>query len=102
MKSASPQPPSWLFPSYTYHDKASCELSGRHIDWHFIPDIRLALERNYSIEENASDLESARWSLREARRNTGPTLSWTTEADVVGGKAYDGYGHDGEKTRAKI
>lgn len=41
-------------------------------------------------------MDSAQWSLREARRNTGPIFSWTTEADVVGGKAYDGYGHDGE------
>lgn len=77
----------------------SCSCSGvsaERVDITLDEGIRLALERNYSIEESAADLESAQWSLRKARRNTGPTLSWTTEADAVGGKAYDGYGHDGE------
>lgn len=71
-------------------------VSAERVDITLAEGIRMALERNYSIEESAADLDSAQWSLREARRNTGPTFSWTTEADVVGGKAYDGYGHDGE------
>lgn len=51
--------------------------------------VRLALERNYSIEESAADLDSAYWILREARRNTGPSLSWTSGASFFGGKAYE-------------
>lgn len=71
-------------------------VSAERVDITLAEGIRLALERNYSIEESASDLESAQWSLKEARRNTGPSLSWTTEADIVGGKAYDSYGHNRE------
>ncbi len=57
--------------------------------------IRLALERNYSIEASASDLDSAYWGLREARRNAGPKASWSSSAYKVGGKAYEGWPHDG-------
>lgn len=71
-------------------------VSAERMDITLAEGIKLALERNYSIEESASDLDSAQWSLREARRNTGPTLSWTTEANAVGGKAYDDYGHNRE------
>lgn len=71
-------------------------VSAERVDITLAEGIRLALERNYSIEESEADLENAQWSLKEARRNTGPTLSWTTEADAVGGKAYDSYRHKRE------
>lgn len=58
--------------------------------------VRLALERNYSIEESATDVDNAYWSLREARRNSGPTLSWSTSANRVGGKAYDAVSYNSE------
>ncbi len=62
-------------------------VSAEQMDITLDEGVRLALERNYSIEESAADLDSAYWSLREARRNSGPTLSWTTAANRVGGKA---------------
>lgn len=68
-------------------------VSAEKINMSLTEGIKMALERNYSIEESAADLDSAYWGLREARRNTGPNLSWSTEADAVGGKAYDNWGH---------
>lgn len=70
--------------------------SAERVDITLAEGIRLALERNYSIEESVADLDSAQWALREARRNTGPTLSWTTEANAIGGKAHDDWKHDGK------
>lgn len=63
--------------------------AGQSIDMTLSEGIQLALERNYSIEESAADLDRAYWSLREARRNGGPTLKWTTTANRVGGKEYE-------------
>lgn len=68
-------------------------VSAERVDITLDEGVKLALERNYSVEESAADLDSAYWSLREARRNTGLTLSWSTAANAVGGKAYDGWGH---------
>ena len=64
-------------------------VSAESVDMTLDEGVRLALERNYSIEESAADLDSAYWSLREARRNSGPTVSWSTSAYRVGGKAYE-------------
>ena len=58
--------------------------------------IQMALENNYAIEKSAADLDSAYWSLREARRGGGPTLAWEGEANRVGGKATDGRDKKGE------
>lgn len=57
--------------------------------------VKMALERNYSIEESAADLESAKWQHKEARRNSGLTLAWSTDASAIGGKAYNQYNHKG-------
>ena len=66
--------------------------AAEQVDMTLDEGVRLALERNYSIEESAADLDSAYWRLREARRNSGPTFSWSTAANRVGGKAYDAAG----------
>ena len=65
--------------------------SAESLDMTLAEGIELALEQNCSIEESAADLDSAYWALREARRKQGPTLSWQSEADAVGGKAYEGW-----------
>lgn len=69
-------------------------ISAEHLDISLDEGIHMALERNYSIEESAADLDSAYWGFREARRGGGPTLSWTTDGNRVGGKAYEGWPHD--------
>lgn len=51
--------------------------------------IRLALENNRAVEQAADDREAARWSLAEARRSTGPRLSWNASASRIGGSDYD-------------
>lgn len=63
-------------------------VSAEKLDMTLDEGIRLALERNYSIEESAADLDNAFWSLREARRKNGPNVAWSTTANRVGGKAY--------------
>lgn len=69
--------------------------SAHSVDMTLDEGVRMALENNYSIEESEADLDNAYWQLREARRNGGPTLSWSTTASRVGGKAYDGWRHNG-------
>ena len=67
--------------------------SAESLDMTLADGVQMALERNCDIEESAAELDSAYWALREARRQTGPKLSWNMDADAVGGKAYEGWGH---------
>ena len=53
--------------------------------------IQLALLNNRTIKQSIADRENARWKLSEARRKGNPTLSWSTQAEAVGGSYYDGY-----------
>ncbi|MBQ7479829.1 MAG: TolC family protein, partial [Selenomonadaceae bacterium] len=62
-------------------------VSAEQVDMTLDEGVRLALERNYSIEESVADVDSAYWRLREARRQSGPTLAWETSANRVGGRA---------------
>lgn len=71
-------------------------VSAEKMDITLDEGVRLALERNYSIEESAADLDNAYWSLREARRNSGPTISWSASANKLGGKAYDAVDYNKE------
>lgn len=89
--------------SYRKHAKAAvmtlilCSIwgtaSAERLDMTLEDGVQMALERNYDIEESAADLDNAYWALREARRKTGPTLSWAFEGDAVGGKAYEDWKH---------
>ena len=53
--------------------------------------IQLALLNNRTIKQSIADRENARWKLSEARRKSGPTLSWSTQAEAIGGSYYDAY-----------
>ncbi|MBR6012233.1 MAG: TolC family protein [Selenomonadaceae bacterium] len=53
--------------------------------------VQLALVNNRSIKQSIADREHARWKLSEARRKSGPTLSWSSQAQAIGGKYYDSY-----------
>ena len=53
--------------------------------------IQLALENNRTIKQSIADRENARWQLSEARRRGNPNLSWSTQAEAIGGKYYDSY-----------
>ena len=50
--------------------------------------IALALENNRSIEQSEESRENAKWVLSRARRSTGPALSWTSNANRIGGNDY--------------
>jgi len=67
-------------------------LAANAVDLTLDESIQLALANNHTIKEAATDLDGAKWALHEARRNTGLTLSWSTTAAKIGGKAYDGTG----------
>lgn len=50
--------------------------------------ISLALENNRLIEQAQEDRESARLELSAARKNFGPTLSWSSSSMRIGGRNY--------------
>ena len=52
--------------------------------------VRMALENNRTIKQAFASVDNARWSLSQARRRMGPTLTWSTVANRIGGKTYDG------------
>lgn len=65
------------------------------VDINLDETIQRALENNRTIKRSIASRESAYWALRRARRASGPTLSWSTQANAVGGSAYpnDTYHH---------
>jgi len=69
--------------------------SAERVDMTLDEGIQMALDNNYIIEESGADLDSAYWGLREARRNGGPKVNWTSHAYRVGGKSYEGWQHNG-------
>ncbi len=52
--------------------------------------VRMALENNRTLKQYFASVDNARWSLSKARRQMGPTLTWNTGANRIGGKAYEG------------
>lgn len=65
------------------------------VDINLDETIQRALESNRAVKRSIASRESAYWALRQARRASGPTLSWSTQANAVGGSAYpnDTYHH---------
>ena len=53
--------------------------------------IEMALKNNRTIEQSADDREAARWNLSAARRSFGPTLSWSSTSQRIGGRYYENY-----------
>ena len=51
--------------------------------------INFALKNNRTIEQSEDDREAARWNLSAARRSFGPTLSWSSSANKIGGRYYN-------------
>lgn len=52
--------------------------------------VRMALENNLTLKQSYASVDNARWNLSQASRLLGPTLTWSTVASRIGGKAYDG------------
>ena len=50
--------------------------------------INLALKNNRSIEQSEASRENATWTLKRYRRVTGPSLSWTSNVNKIGGNDY--------------
>ena len=55
--------------------------------------IQRAFENNRTIKESVADRESAFWSLREARRQTNPTVNWQFTGQKFGGDTYRNYAY---------
>lgn len=66
--------------------------------------VQRALENNRTIKRSIASRESAYWALRQARRNSGPKLSFETSANAVGGSYYpdDTYHHKSFSSTARI
>ena len=58
------------------------------VDLNLDESIQRALENNRAVKRSIASRESAYWAMRQARRNSGPTLSLSTSANAVGGSAY--------------
>lgn len=56
--------------------------------------VQMALQNNRSVNQYIASRESARWAYSLARRQSGPTLSFSTSATKVGGPYYDNLGYD--------
>ena len=54
--------------------------------------VQMALENNRTIKQALTDVDAAHASLAQANRTMGPTLTWQTSANRVGGEAYKGSG----------
>lgn len=54
--------------------------------------VQMALENNRTIKQALTDVDAAHASLSQANRTMGPTLTWQTSANRVGGEAYKGSG----------
>lgn len=65
------------------------------VDLNLDETVQRALENNRAIKRSIASRESAYWALRQARRRSGPTVSWNTVANAVGGSQYsnDTYNH---------
>ena len=62
--------------------------------------IQMALENNRNIKSALADVDVAKWNLSNARRQMGPTLSWTTGAFSLGGRDYDAKKIDSQYSNA--
>ena len=62
--------------------------------------IQMALENNRNIKSALADVDTAKWNLSNARRQMGPTLSWSTGAFSVGGHDYDAKRIDSQYSNA--
>ena len=64
-------------------------LAAESVDLTLDESIQMALANNRTIKESATDVDSANWALHQARRATGPSLTWAGTANKLGGKAYE-------------
>lgn len=51
--------------------------------------VELALKNNRTIEQSADDREAAKWNLSAVRRSFGPSFSWQSTANKIGGRFYN-------------
>lgn len=51
--------------------------------------VQMALENNRTIRQALTDVDMAKWTLSKARRTMGPTVTWTSGANRIGGDSLD-------------
>mgnify|MGYP002521338582 CR=1 FL=1 len=51
--------------------------------------VQMALENNRTIRQALTDVDSAKWTLSKARRTMGPTVTWESNANRIGGASLD-------------
>lgn len=56
--------------------------------------IQMAMENNRTIKQSIYDTDSARWALKEAKGQTGLSISWQGTAAVVNGAYYNNLDRD--------
>ena len=76
--------PSLLLTIFSVTPNVSAEILNVNLD----DCINLALKNNRSIEQSEASRENATWALKRYRRVTGPSLSWTSNANKISGGDY--------------
>ena len=69
---------------------ASTALAADTVQLDLRDTVQMALENNRTLKQSYANVDNARWGLSKARRQMGPTLTWNTVANRIGGKTYDG------------
>jgi len=69
---------------------ASTALAADTVQLDLNDTVQMALENNRTLKQSYANVDNARWGLSKARRQMGPTLTWNTVANRIGGKAYRG------------
>ena len=69
---------------------ASTALAADTVQLDLHDTVQMALENNRTLKQSFASVDNASWSLSKARRQMGPTLTWSTVANRIGGKAYSG------------
>ncbi len=69
---------------------ASTALAADTVQLDLRDTVQMALENNRTLKQSYANVDNARWGLSKARRQMGPTLTWNTVANRIGGKAYRG------------
>lgn len=71
-------------------------FAAESVDITLADSIQMALKNNHTIKESLYDVESAQWKLAEASRSKGPSISWSSTAEKLGGGVYENtaYNHE--------
>lgn len=82
---------AWVMGALTAMSVSGTAMAADTVQLDLKDSVEMALENNRSIKAALSDVDAARWNLSNARRQTGPALTWETSGTHLAGKSYEIY-----------